>query len=154
MLDSMFCNTFWLSTSAQLGAVGTNQLWAAALANGLSPSKLISDVVFGITLASLTRAVMPVVPVKSLIHSSAHATFLLAAGITRSEPPRNVGSGALASLPGIGKASIFSAGLPVFGSLTDPSSQPLPYIIAAWPCAIAESCFDSSISAGALLRSL
>src|SRR5665213_21230 len=126
MSVSIVWSTFWLSTSAQFGAVGTNQLCAAAFANGLSPSRLMSEVVFGITLASLTSAVMPSLPVKSLIHSSAQAVFLLDAGMTRSEPPRNVGSGVAASLPGNGNAASLRFGLPVLGSLTDPTSQPLP----------------------------
>ena len=53
MDESMFWRTFALSTFAQFGVDGTNQLYFAASANGASLGfaafTLASDVVFGIT---------------------------------------------------------------------------------------------------------
>ena len=51
-----------------------------------------------------------------------------------------------AAVPGIGKVdkSVASLGLPVLGSVTAPTSQPLPTMVATWPCAMTASWVDSS----------
>src|SRR4051794_38518034 len=92
---SMFCRTFALSTFAQFGAAGTNQLDAAAAANGASFSfvalTLASVVVFAICWPSLAIRRWLSVLVYALIQSAARSLFLLVTGIPRSEPPRKVG---------------------------------------------------------------
>ena len=92
---SMFWSTFALSTFAQFGAAGTNQLAFAASANGAS-----------VGFAALTwrarscsgsrrldghRASSFAVLVNAAIQSAASVLSLLVAGTPRSEPPRNVG---------------------------------------------------------------
>ena len=46
---------------------------------------------FGMTPRLSRSRVIDAVPVNALIQSAASALFLLVAGMTRSEPPRNVG---------------------------------------------------------------
>src|SRR5947199_8660603 len=90
----MFCSTSAFSTLTQFGAVGTNQLEAAAFANGASCGLSLftpaSFVVLGM-FPTLARPVSALVLVNALIQSAASVAFLLWAGIARSEPPRNSG---------------------------------------------------------------
>src|SRR4051794_27551965 len=91
---SMFWSTFELSTLAQFGVAGTNQLNFAASAKGASCGFAwlmpTSVVVFGM-LPFLASAVSDAVLVKALIQSRARSLFLLGAVTARSEPPRNDG---------------------------------------------------------------
>src|SRR3954453_14324227 len=58
------------------------------------------------------------------------------AGTARSEPPRKDGMAWPLMWLGIGKALMTGAraGLPAFGSVIRPTSQPLPIIAATCPC--------------------
>src|SRR6266545_575386 len=117
MSTSICCRWLAFSTSAQFGALGS-----AALA---------------------IRPCWDLVLVKSLIHSAARSLFLDLPDTPTTEPPRNEGRplplkpgiGASATLPLTAVSTI--ADLSLLGSwcadCTAPSSQPLPYIIAAWP---------------------
>src|SRR5919199_2723400 len=104
----MFCSTSAFSTLTQFGAVGTNQLDDAARANGASCGLSLltpaSDVVFGM-LPTFAIPVSALVLVNALIQSAASETFLLWAGIARSEPPRNSGISLPLTWLGIGYAA-------------------------------------------------
>src|SRR5256885_17176773 len=121
MLTSMFCSTFAFSTFAQLGLVGTNQLYFAARAKGASLGfaalKARSFVVLAMLPAfaiSLSAAVL----VNAFIQSAARLAFLLDTGIARSEPPRNVGMNLPLMWLGMGDAPTTGArlGSPSFWS--------------------------------------
>ena len=92
---SMLWSTFALSTFAQFGVAGTNQLAFAASANGASVGLealiLASVVVFGITPPLTAIVVMLLELVKAAIQSAASALSLLVTGTPRTEPPRKVG---------------------------------------------------------------
>src|SRR5687767_15439330 len=92
---SIVWSTLALSTFAQFGVPGTNQLALAASANGarVGFAALIraSDVVFGMTPPFEAIVVMFGVLVYAAIHSAASVFSLLVTGIARTEPPRNVG---------------------------------------------------------------
>src|SRR6266571_1503197 len=100
-------------------------------------------------MANLASAVWLCVSVKILIHSAPRPTFADFCGTARSEPPRNDGVYLPASVPGSGNVASLdaSAGLPVFLSITEPTSQPLPRIAETWPCAMIASWSDSSLVA-------
>src|SRR5215210_6778027 len=91
----MFCSTFALSTFAQFGVDGTNQLYFAASANGASVGfaalTFAREVVFGITPPAVAISVSFDVLVNAAIQSLARTLFLLVTGTPRFEPPRNVG---------------------------------------------------------------
>ena len=91
----MLWRTFALSTFAQFGVAGTNQLAFAASANGASVGLealiLASVVVFGITPPLTAIVVMLLELVKAAIQSVASAFSLLVTGTPRTEPPRKVG---------------------------------------------------------------
>src|SRR5438874_9759954 len=115
----MFCRTFAFSTLAQFGAVGTNQPYFAARANGasfgfdaLNASSFVVLAMLPAFAISLSAAVL----VNALIQSTARLWFLVVTGTPRSEPPRNGGMNLPAMWPGIGYASITFAsdGLPRF----------------------------------------
>ena len=95
MALSMFWSTWALSTFAQFGVDGTNQLYFAASANGarVGFDALIraSEVVFGMTPPVVAIRVMLAVLVNAAIQSAASAFCLLVTGTARFEPPRNVG---------------------------------------------------------------
>src|SRR5688572_13314759 len=101
MLLSMPWSTFALSTLAQFGVEGTNQLYFAASANGASVGLaaliLARLVVFGITPPPVAIRVMFCVFVNAAIQSAASVFCLLVTGTARLEPPRNVGM----YLPGV-----------------------------------------------------
>src|SRR5436190_4936650 len=86
---SMFCSTFWLSTFAQFGVEGTNQLDFAASANGASVGfeafTFARDVAFGITPPAVAINVSLAVLVYAAIHSVASVLFLLVTGTPRFE---------------------------------------------------------------------
>src|SRR5919109_1544456 len=92
---SMFWRTFWLSTFAQFGVDGTNQLYFAASANGarVGFDALIfaSVVVFGMTPPCDAISVSLAELVYAAIQSVARSLFLLVTGTPRLEPPRKVG---------------------------------------------------------------
>src|SRR5215213_8325038 len=92
---SMFWRMFALSTFAQFGVEGTNQLYFAASANGasvgLAAFTRASDVAFGITPPAVAISVSFAVLVNAAIQSLASALFLLVIGTPRFEPPRKVG---------------------------------------------------------------
>src|SRR5687767_3304580 len=119
---SMLWSTFALSTFAQLGVAGTNQLAFAASANGASVGfdALIraSVVVFGMTPPLTAIVVMLAVLVNAAIQAAASVFSLLVTGTPRTEPPRNVGMYWPLVRLGIGYAPILPAfaGLPTFGS--------------------------------------
>src|SRR3954466_1118198 len=100
-------------------------------------------------MANLASSVWLVVSVKILIHSAPSAPLGAFSGTARSEPPRNDGVYLPAAEPGSGKVDSLGAslGLPVFGSVTAPTSQPLPRIAATWPWAMIASWSDSSLVA-------
>src|SRR5919204_5643035 len=90
----MFCRTSAFSTLTQFGAVGTNQLEAAACANGASCGFEALTRASFVVFAMLPTLAMPIsdsVLVNALIQSAARAVFFDPAGIARSEPPRNSG---------------------------------------------------------------
>src|SRR5690349_6042274 len=95
MFESMLWSTFALSTFAQFGVEGTNQLYLAASANGASVGfdafTFASVVVFGITPPAVAISVSLAVLVYAAIQSVARSLFLLVTGTPRFEPPRNVG---------------------------------------------------------------
>src|SRR6266540_1982151 len=150
--SSAFCKMLALSTLAQFGVFGTNQVFLAAspvdsFACACASSTFSSDVVFG--MANLASAVWLCVSVKILIHSAPRPTFADFCGTARSEPPRNDGVYLPASVPGSGNVASLdaSAGLPVFLSITEPTSQPLPRIAPTCSCDMIASWSDSSLVA-------
>src|SRR5215212_7296828 len=146
MLLSIDCSTFALSTFAQLGVEGTNQLYFAASANGASVGfaafTFASEVEFGMTPAAVAISVSLAVLVYAAIHSCASDLFLLVTGTPRFEPPRNVGMYLPFVWLGIGYAPIefFSAGLPSFGSSAYGHSHPLPMNEPTLPFANTSAC--------------
>src|ERR1700749_3973313 len=99
MLVSIVRRMLELSTFAQFFAVGTNQVtfadWARA-DPGTPLTRLSWEVLFG-RFPALTMPASLELEVKSAIHCSASVLLALAAGIARSEPPRNAGM----VLPGV-----------------------------------------------------
>src|SRR6266568_4961441 len=96
----MSCSTFAFSTFAQLGLVGTNQLYFAARANGASFGFEALDARSVVVLAiwpPFTISFSAAVLVNALIQSTARLWFFVVTGTARSEPPRNVGM----NLPGV-----------------------------------------------------
>src|SRR5688500_3102744 len=91
----MLCSTFALSTLAQFGVEGTNQLYFAASANGASVGfealTRARVVVLGITPPFTAIVVSLLVLVKAAIQSAASAFCPLVIGTARFEPPRKVG---------------------------------------------------------------
>src|SRR5919197_39025 len=127
----MFCSTSAFSTFTQFGAVGTNQLDDAARAKGarcgsslLTPA---SVVVFGM-FPTFASPVSELELVNALIQSAASATFLLCAGMARSEPPKNSGISLPLTWLGIGYAPKTEArsGFPESLLSAYGHSQPLP----------------------------
>src|SRR5690349_5659808 len=101
----MFWRTSPFSTFTQFGAVGTNQLDAAAAANGASCGFAALTRASFVVLAMFPTFAMPVSEslfVNSLIQSAASAVFFEPAGIARSEPPRNSGMSLPLTWLGIG----------------------------------------------------
>src|SRR5262245_1941648 len=141
-------STFAFSTFAQLCELGTYLLFVAALKKVvLMPVPRFSIVVvLGMTPPTVAISAMCLLPVSVAIQALAQAWCLLRAATPRSDPPRNTGAVWPELWLGIGKAPScsLSAGLPDFGSVMTPTSQPLATIIAMWPCAKAASCLASS----------
>src|ERR1051326_3037742 len=153
----MFCSTSAFSTLTQFGAVGTNQLEAAATAKGascglslLTPASLV---VFGM-FPTLASPVSALVPVNALIQSAASDAFLLWAGIARSEPPRNSGISLPLTWLGIGYAPTTSAraGLPESLFSAYGHSQPLPMNDPTCPLAKTSACCGCASSVVLLAR--
>src|SRR4051794_22273176 len=140
----MFCRTLPLSTFAQFGVLGTNQVFLAAspvdlFASPAASYTVSSEVVLGI--ANLASAVWLAVSVKYLIQVAPRPELGAFAGTARSEPPRNDGVYWPVVADGSGKVPSTGAraGLPVFGSVTEPTSHPLPRIAPVWPWAMIAS---------------
>src|SRR6266511_154886 len=148
----MFCSTFAFSTFAQLGLVGTNQLYFAARAKGASfgfdALNARSFVVLAMLPAfaiSLSAAVL----VNALIQSTARLWFLVVTGTARSEPPSNVGMNLPLTWLAMGYAPTTGArsGLPTFSSRAYGHSQPFPMNEPTLPLAKTSACcaFASSV---------
>src|SRR4051812_8210578 len=146
MFVSMVWSTFALSTFAQFGVEGTNQLDFAASANGASVGfaalTLASDVEFGITPPAVAISVSFAELVNAAIQSAASDLFLLVIGTPRFEPPRNVGMNLPFVWLGIGYALIesFKPGFPSFGSSAYGHSHPLPMNWPTEPFAKTRAC--------------
>src|SRR5438132_3100319 len=153
----MFCSTSAFSTFTQLGAVGTNQLDAAARAKGASCGLAAFTRASFVVLAMLPTLAMPVcesVLVNSLIQSAARDTFFDPAGIARSDPPRNSGISLPLMRLGIGYAPMTGArsGLPESLFSANGHSQPLPMNEATWPLAKTSPCHGCASSFVLLAR--
>ena len=133
----MFCRTLPLSTLAQFGVFGTNQVFLAA-----SPVDLLAcagrlvdaQQRGGVRDRELgQRGLAGRCRCSILIHSAPRPPLAAFAGTARSEPPRKDGVYWPAAVPGQREGRqlvLASVGLPVFGSVTAPTSQPLPRIAA------------------------
>src|SRR3954447_6866577 len=158
MFVSMFWSTFALSTFAQFGVDGTNQLDFAASANGASVGfaafTFAREGVFGMTPPAVAISVSFAELVYAAIQSAASDLFLLVIGTPRFEPPRNVGMYLPFVWLGIGNAVIesFSAGFPSFGSSAYGHSQPLPINWPTEPLANTSACCGCASSPLLLAR--
>src|SRR5919201_3372928 len=117
---------FAFSTSTQCGAVGTNQLRAAARSFTLVPSRLVAFGMLPFACSAFSDAVL----VKILIQSFASVFWSLVAGIARSEPPRKPGIVRPFVWLGITNWPVTSLNLP-----TQQLNHAGPSIDAACPCA-------------------
>src|SRR5690348_45759 len=122
------------STLAQFGELGVNRLFLAAAAKiaGSPLDRLTREVVLGMTPPTATIWLWNLLPPSSPIHSRARSWCWLFAAMPRSDPPRKTGAVWPELWLGIGNAPRLgrSAGLPFFGSVMTPTSQPLAMIIA------------------------
>src|SRR5213595_3223552 len=157
ILTSMFCRTFALSTLAQFGAVGTNQPYFAALANGASfgfDALYASSFVVLAMLPAFAISVSAAVPVNALIQSTARLVFLVVTDTPRSEPPMNVGMDLPLTWLGIGYAPMTGAraGFPSLVSSAYGHSQPFPRNEPTLPLANTRDCCGFASSPVLLAR--